>query len=65
MLKKQRFFRKLLIIRRRDLQYRRRYFLFGVCAVLSNHWTLMLDYKGNFTSDYRSNTGLISAEFKF
>lgn len=40
-------------------------FTAGVRAVLSNHWTLMLDYKGNFTSDYRSNTGLISAEFKF
>ena len=40
-------------------------FAAGVRAVLSNHWTLMLDYKGNFTSDYRSNTGLISAEFKF
>lgn len=40
-------------------------FAAGVRAVLSNHWTLALDYKGNFTSDYRSNTGLISAEFKF
>ena len=37
----------------------------GVRAVLSNNWAVALDYKGNFTSGYQSNTGLFSVEFKF
>ncbi|MCQ2965601.1 MAG: autotransporter outer membrane beta-barrel domain-containing protein [Alphaproteobacteria bacterium] len=37
----------------------------GVQAQLSNHWSLNVDYVGEFREHYKSNTGIVSVKYDF